>query len=215
VVSGDLYWVSRVQGIRIVAVIDCTGHGVPGALMSLIANNLVNRIIKIENTYDPGEILTLLHKLVYRELKQETSGNSDGMDVALVAISNLETGKFSVAYAGAKRPMHYVLPDGNFIVNEIEPDKMSIGGHYKKERLFSTKTIELEAGTRIYLATDGFIDQNDPERKRFGQRRFKELLAIAAQKSFSEQYKIFEKAYEEHRGNSEQRDDILVMGIEL
>ncbi|MDW8335327.1 MAG: SpoIIE family protein phosphatase, partial [Bacteroidia bacterium] len=148
VVSGDFYWFAKTIDRVFIAVVDCTGHGVPGAFMSLIGYNLLNTIVLRQNILEPGKILSELHRQVRHALKQDQDGSKskDGMDVALLSIE-LYQNKFY--FAGAFRPLFFVHR-GEFTT--IDGDKMSIGGEQlEEERNFSTHTFEYEPGDLVYI----------------------------------------------------------------
>lgn len=209
VVSGDFYWVTETDECKIFAVIDCTGHGVPGAFMSMIGNTLLNEIVSMGNNTDPGEILNILDKRVIEELNKEVNSDSfDGMDMAL-GVYFINSGKLSVA--GAYRPVYYIT-DG--VINEIKGTKKSIGDPRKTIK-FSTTEIQLTAETEIYLFSDGITDQNNPENQKYGSRRLKEILLNNHSKSQVEQHDLLLQDLLAHKGEEVQRDDIAFLGLKL
>ncbi len=213
-ISGDFYWLEQIDDIKFAAAIDCTGHGVSGAFMSLIANSLINKVVKDEKITNPSDILNRLHHHIYKELKQENTGNTDGMDMILAAIYPSKNEYVTVKCAGAKRPLHAFHKEKKVII-EINGNRMPIGGELANEKKFETQTIELPKGSYIYLASDGYIDQNDFQRKRFGSQRYKKLLAQFAHLPPPEQHAVLDRTLEKRLEKTEQRDDILVIGVGL
>jgi PAS domain S-box-containing protein len=218
VVSGDFYWFARNIRTAFVAVVDCTGHGVPGAFMSLIGFNLLNQIVSEATTknkdINPGEILTELHKLVRTTLKQDSSDESrDGMDVCMVAIDKYDD---SFQYAAANRPL-YFWHDGD--LQEIKPDKMSIGGEQlEQERKFKNQVFEVGEGDAIYMVSDGFTDQfGGPEepKKKFSTKRLKQLIIDSHHEKMSVQRAMFNLAWKDWIGDDEQIDDVTLIGIKF
>jgi len=218
IVSGDFYWFTVSQHIRFIAAVDCTGHGVPGAFMSMIGNTILNDLINKKGLTAPGEVLENLHVEVKRALRQnEADGqaNDDGMDLILAAIHPAKEGNVQVDFAGAKRPLLYLLPNEED-VSEERGNRKSIGGFQKeKVRRFDTKTKTLPSDTILYLTSDGYVDQNNTDKKKFGTRRFLELLAEIGNDSLSEQHARLEQELTTHMGSAEQRDDITVIGVKL
>ncbi|OJJ20858.1 hypothetical protein BKI52_09765 [marine bacterium AO1-C] len=213
IVSGDFYWMSKINDEKIVvAAVDCTGHGVPGAFMSMIGNTLLNQIVNEKKVTNPSEILKLLDKSVYEDLNQQKSSNREGMDVCLCTIEpgNEQT---NVCFAGAKRSLYYTH-EGELI--EEKGDRFSIGGWQDNDRKsFISKEIKLNIGDRIYLSSDGFVDTPNPRRKSFGTKRFRKVLQDSIEISISEQRNTIEQALDQFQQDAEQRDDILLIGIEV
>lgn len=214
IVSGDFYWFQELEDGFLLAVGDCTGHGVPGALMAMIGDSLISQIAIENRVHEPSEILDQLHAGVRRALKQEAVARraDEGMDIAMLRFER-STGK--VMYAGARRPLYYVTPDG--ALGEARGDRLSIGGRERRrERLphHTRHELSLPKGTMLYLTTDGYADQAGPEGK-FGTRRFKALLASLAQLPMTEQLRRLEDELDRHAAGESQRDDIAVFGVRL
>lgn len=216
VVSGDLYWVNQADEYAFAVAVDCTGHGVPGAFMSMIANTMLDNVIKAKRIFEPSEILEEIDLRLKQSMgddenmKELTAG---GMDVCLVRIRKIENCEnFEVAYAGAKRPLYYLLASQNE-VQMLKPTRRSIGG--LSEQAFATQIINLPAGTRIYLGSDGLTDQNNAERQKFGEKRLKEFLITTRYETMERQKFLLEQLLEEFQKGTLQRDDILFWGIEL
>ncbi|TND07749.1 MAG: serine phosphatase RsbU, regulator of sigma subunit [Bacteroidetes bacterium] len=213
IVSGDFYWFGEKNGYAFAILADCTGHGVPGALMSMIGFNLLEQIIVEKEILDPGGILRALHEGVRLALRQQgDSETRDGMDVVVI---RHQKNNNQLAFAGANRPLWLVGPDGKLA--DIKGDKKSIGGLQTEElRTFRTEIISVNTGTCIYLTSDGYADQfGGPGGKKFMTGRFKELLASAHVSAMSEQEQLLEKSLAEWKKEREQVDDICVIGIRV
>lgn len=212
IVSGDFYWFAKTD-YTFLAVIDCTGHGVPGAFMSMIANTLLNEIVNEKRIYDPSQILSLLHFGVKSSLKQDESKNDDGMDICLIRLERDEKFNLHLTYAGAKRPLYFVRDKQLF---KIRGSRNSIGGWQNKAFVkFRNHQLALQAEDVLYLTTDGFVDTPNKSRKSFGSTLFKELMIQNAQLPLAEQKIAFEKALYNHQKGTSQRDDITVVGIKV
>lgn len=219
IVSGDFYWCSKINNKIILAAIDCTGHGVPGAFMSMIGNTLLNQIVNEKQITKPSEILRLLNIGIYEALHQEKEDGlaRDGMDLALCSIDYQNN---QLEYAGAQNPL-YVLSDGELVV--IKADRLTIGGGgmiSKKEnpllREYTNHVIPIKKDMNIYLFSDGYMDQfRGSDRKKFGIQKFKGLILENQLLSMQKQKELFVIALEEWKGNAQQIDDILVIGLRL
>jgi two-component system, sensor histidine kinase LadS len=214
VVSGDFFWLNKVNGITVLAAVDCTGHGVPGAFMSLIANTLLDKIVRVWQVTDPAEILAMLNEEVAVVLRQRETGNSEGMDVCLCTWET-SGDQVQLSFAGAKRPFYYVPANGLGLVTTIQPDRQSVGGMIQAEKVFTPHLVTLEKGSVIYLSTDGFIDQCDLGRVRFGSPRFEALLAEIHTLPMPEQQQRLVGTLNQFQAGGDQRDDILVIGVRL
>jgi serine phosphatase RsbU (regulator of sigma subunit) len=220
IVSGDFYWFAEVKGENgepdktFIAVVDCTGHGVPGAFMSMIGHGLLNEIILQNGIHDTDKILTLLDQGVVSALKQEEKSNDDGMDICLCSFEKQDENSFKLYFTGAKRPLYYVN-DQSTDLQTLKGDRKSVGGKRKKGKIFTKEELTLQKGDVIYLSTDGLVDQNSPNKTKFGSQRLKDILSQNAHLTLDEQEKIITETLEEHQKGGEQRDDISVMGIRL
>ncbi|NJL12251.1 MAG: SpoIIE family protein phosphatase [Microscillaceae bacterium] len=215
IVSGDFYWFSHLQEKTFIAAVDCTGHGVPGAFMSIIGNTLLNEIVNVQHIYDPGKILENLHLGVRTKLRQAESSNQDGMDIALCVLerSPNDPKKVRVLYAGAKRPLYYYHQQE---LHEVKGDRKSIGGWQQEVyRTFATQELFLPQGDYLYLSTDGLADNPNARRKKFGVKKFRDIILKHIHQPLSEQGAIFEKAIREHQLGAEQRDDITLLGLRI
>lgn len=221
IVSGDFYWHTKLfdkvsqTRYHYFAVTDCTGHGVPGAFVSLIGMNLLNDIIEIHKRKDPAEILECMDMHVRRVLKQKQTGNRDGMDICLSRISEKQDSTFELAFAGAKRPLFY-YSNKNRKLNSMKGSRRTIGGAETRNKVkFQTHKTILNKGDQLYLTSDGMIDQHNKKRKRFGTRAFQVLLSEIAEFEHEKQQILIESALERYMGNELQRDDITVFGLRL
>lgn len=213
VVSGDFPWFVQRNDDIFIAAVDCTGHGVPGALLSLIGYFLLNDIVRSRHVVDPGEILDLLDEGVTQTLRQDhwDAATKDGMDIALCRI-NKQTN--TVEYAGAHRPL-YVMKGGT--LEEIKGNKFPVGGgRYKNQTNFTTSKVEMQQGDGIYFSSDGYPDQfGGPEGRKFGSKRMRELIEELHPKPASEAAKAFDEAWETWRSDQKQTDDVLLIGIKF
>ncbi len=213
VVSGDFYWARKYNDCVIVALGDATGHGVPGAFLSLLGISLLNEIYRHEDVTKPSEMLEMLRKGIKSALSQkghiDESENRDGIDIAIFV---LNTKTYRLQYAGANRPM-YVIRDGELI--ELKPDRQP-ASIYLVERPFTNHEIIVGPDDVIYLFSDGYTDQfgtEDP--KKFSVYRFKELLGKIYSMPMEEQKRILEEIFEDWKGDFEQLDDVLVLGFRI
>ncbi len=214
IVSGDFYWYSHKGAETIIAAVDCTGHGVPGAFMTMLGNSLLNQIVNENYITEPSEILTLLDAKVQETLhQQERDTSHDGMDMTLINI-NRYTQK--VIFAGAKNPLYYVK---NNVLHQIKGTNIPIGStKFKKNHQFKSHEIEIEGGEVFYLQSDGFQDQFGGEvknRKKYMKTRYKDFLLEISSLPLSEQCQALEKEFRTWKGENSQTDDVLVMGIKL
>ena len=212
IVSGDFYWIGQKEGKIICMAADCTGHGVPGAFMSLLGFNMLDNIIEKEQT-QPAKILTALNKEMVAAMTQEQFNTTvkHGMDAAIISIDK-EHMEFE--YAGAHNSLYYIR---NGTLNEVKADKQSVGSYKEgKEIIFQNHLLPLEKGDVLYLFSDGFPDQiGGPNRKKFYYPPFKELLLSIHHLDMEEQRSILDKTITDWRGTLDQTDDMLVMGIRI
>jgi serine phosphatase RsbU (regulator of sigma subunit) len=217
IVSGDFYWFSNINDNLFIAVIDCTGHGVPGAFMSLIANTLLNEIVNEKHISNPALILKLLHKGIIEALHKgkDNSRSYDGMDMALCVI---DKDRKKINYAGAMHPL-YIVTDNK--VQVIKADMYSIGGRKLRSssdnvRNFTSHTIEVTKGMSFYMFSDGYLDQfGAKEKRKFNTERFKQLLLDIQNIKMEKQKEIIQGTMQEWKGNSRQIDDMLVVGMKV
>ncbi len=219
IVSGDFYWLGNVEHKKIIVVADCTGHGVPGAFMSLLGALLLEEIVNNEHIYKPSEILNRLRYKIKHALKQTGKDDEakDGMDMALISIDSRDN---TLEFAGAYNPL-FIYRDKNLEV--IKGDRMPIGIH-ARENDFTNHSIKLQKGDRLYMFTDGYPDQiGGANSRKFMSNRFKEMILANAESSMKEQKKEYlttikqwmsHKSKEYNEGH-EQVDDILFVGIKI
>lgn len=213
VVSGDFPWYVKVGDDIYIAAVDCTGHGVPGALLSLIGYFLLNDIVRSRKVSDPGLILDQLDEGVTSTLRQdeEDSKTKDGMDIALCKVN---TANRTVEYAGAHRPL-YVMRKGE--MEEIKGNKFAIGGGiYKNQTNFTNTKLKLGKGDSFYFCSDGFPDQfGGPDDRKFGPKRLRTIITEIYDKPMVEAYKRFDHDWESWKGDEKQTDDVLLIGIKF
>ena len=213
IVTGDFYWIEKSGDKTYIAAADCTGHGVPGALMSIIGYNLISKSLKENGKTRPCEILNELSRGIYKTLRQNSNstGVRDGMDISVVAIDE----KNSVLEYAAARQAVYRVRDNELL--KLMPDRFPIGihsGHYLQE--FNNQQIQIKKGDCIYLFTDGYSDQfGGPEKKKFKSIQFQKLLLSIQYLAMEEQKLLLDQAIEEWKGDYEQIDDIMVIGIRI
>lgn len=227
VVSGDFYWWSEVEGQTIITAADCTGHGVPGAFMSMLGISFLREIVNKEYITHTGVILRRLRKEIVKSLKQKEKSDlltvNDGMDMSLVSINHKNN---ILQFSGANNPIYIITKnkralsgyesiqgfDGFF---ELKPDKMPIGLYDKMDR-FTTQEIQLEKGDQIYLFSDGYADQfGGPKGKKFKYRAFKKLILQHSNRPMIEQREILFSTLKSWQGIEEQVDDLVVLGIKI
>lgn len=210
-VSGDFFWFAKKGNVRLLAVIDCTGHGVPGAFMSMIGNTLINQIILEKNIDDPAEVLIMLGKGINDSLDQHNNGNRDGMDLTLIKINEEEDGRYEIVFSGAKSKLYHVQ---NEQVKILKGDNISIGGVQRRaEMKFSSQTFIQEKGNAIYLMTDGWADICNPQRRNFGSKQITQVLTEVCTLSMDIQKEIICERIIEFQDYAQQRDDLTVIGI--
>ncbi|NQX97239.1 MAG: SpoIIE family protein phosphatase [Flavobacteriales bacterium] len=260
VVAGDFYWMEfltdnesimmnddknthhRAEDSSVVlfAAADCTGHGVPGAMVSVVCNNALNRSVREHGLTDPGEILNKTREIVIQEFEKSDEDVKDGMDIALCSLEfdvNLDgfedKSKTLLNYAGAHNPL-WIVRDSDSdpikgldlentrqvegegcIIYEVKANKQPIG-KFIDPKPYTTHTLELQKGDSIYIFTDGYVDQfGGPKGKKFKTRAFRELLLSIQGKSMDEQQTIIDDAFETWRGDLEQIDDVCVLGVKI
>lgn len=209
IVSGDFYWLSNPSGKTILAIADCTGHGVPGAFMSMIGNTLLNEIVNEKNIFQPNEILNQLNEGIVHALHQESRSQDDGMDISICLF---DKEKNKITFAGANHSMYVVQ---NNSIEEIKGDIYSIGSMFgKKDFSFTQKEIALSKNSSIYFSTDGFADQvGGKNGKKILVKQLQELLLSVSSLGTTEQEQIIKKTFMEWKGNYSQLDDVLLAGI--
>ena len=211
IVSGDFYWAKKVDDILYYAVADCTGHGVPGAFVSVLGISLLNEIVANNKDFSTAQILDELRDSIKTSLKQKDikSNSKEGMDIALCAI-NINTNEMQ--FAGAYNPL-YVIRGGNLI--ELKADRQPIGVH-RKEKDFTNNIINLQKGDIVYLFSDGYIDQFGGDLKeKFKTKRFKKLIIENSNMSLSEQYQSIEQTFDKWKAEVKQIDDVAILAVKI
>ena len=211
VVSGDFYWFNQRDGKLFFACVDCTGHGVPGAFMSMIGNSLLNEIILTKKITSPSAILSSLNKSIFKVLKQNTTESKDGMDMALCMIDPKTN---TLTYSGANRELLQIR-DGELI--EHKPTKSAIGGFTDSSTIFNETIIEVKPNDLFYMTTDGYADQFGGEKgKKLMTKNFKDFLLQIHTLPMPQQQEVLDKKIIDWMNDThEQVDDILVVGIKL
>jgi serine phosphatase RsbU (regulator of sigma subunit) len=212
IVSGDYYWFSFVDHKLVIVAADCTGHGVPGAFMSIIGMNLLNQFVKSEKMFMPDEILMRLNTAIVKTLDQEKSHNRDGMDAAICTV-DFDARK--LYFAGAMRPM-IIVNDGQIQI--VKGSNASLGGSQESvERIqsFELQTFDISSPTRFYLFSDGYPDQVNEKMKKLSSKRFYDLIAQMNTMPWKEQRSHLESFFVSWMGNMEQVDDVMVLGFSL
>jgi serine phosphatase RsbU (regulator of sigma subunit) len=207
VVAGDFYWMEHKDSKVIFAAADCTGHGVPGAMVSVVCNNALNRSVREHGLTDPGEILTKTREIVIQEFEKSEEDVKDGMDIALCSLDGMK-----LQYAGAHNPL-WIIRKGELI--ETKANKQPIG-QFDNPEPYTTHSFDLEPGDSLYLFSDGYVDQfGGPKGKKFMYNPFRKLLLSIQEKSMEEQKTFIDEAFEAWKGSIEQIDDVCVIGVRV
>ena len=215
VVSGDFYWFNEVDGKLVMAVVDCTGHGVPGAFMSLIGSQLISKIVNEKRILDPAQILKELNNEIIESLRQNDSNNNDGMDLCICTIEKIDGG-YDFTFAGAKNSV-VVYREKYKTIEKLKHDGHSLGGKslIGKNYVFNNQNIQLESNDMVYLYTDGIIDLNNADRKRYGTTKLVNLLNSIASLDMQQQELAILESMFEHNSSNDQRDDITIVGLRM
>ncbi len=209
IVAGDFYWMESVQDTIIFAAADCTGHGVPGAMVSVVCNNAMNRSVREFELTEPDKILNKTRELVVETFEKSDTDVNDGMDIALCSL-NINT--LMLSFAGANNGLYYIR---NNELNEIKPDKQPIG-KYDNAKPFTSHQIQLQKGDVIYTFSDGFPDQfGGAKGKKFMYKPFKRMLMEIHKKPMNEQHKVIGETLTSWKGDLEQIDDICIIGVTI
>ena len=207
IVAGDFYWMEPQQGKALFAAADCTGHGVPGAMVSVVCNNGLNRSVREFGLTEPGQILDKTREIVIQEFAKSEEDVKDGMDIALCALNGNK-----LKYAGAHNPL-WIIRNGEVL--ETKANKQPIG-KFDNQIPYTTHSFDLEKGDTFYIFSDGYVDQFGGEKgKKFKSKAFRNLLLSIQDKTMEEQRVSIDEAFETWRGNLEQIDDVCVIGVRI
>ena len=211
IVSGDFYWINYVDDKQIIVVADCTGHGVPGAFMSLISSTLIDKIVFDLGVTDPEEMVKLLDSNIEQVLKTKDSSTKDGIDIGIISIDRKNN---IVDYCGASRPL-YIVKEGELEV--YKGGMLAIGDYYDNiVKEYVTHRINIEKNTLLYLSSDGFPDQfGGLKDRKYMVGKFKKFLVSIGHHDMNTQKTMIEKEFDRWKGNSSQTDDVLVIGVKL
>jgi serine phosphatase RsbU (regulator of sigma subunit) len=212
IVSGDFYWFRKTEKMNFIAAVDCTGHGVPGAFMSMIGHNLLNQIVSREELTHPSEILTRLNKNLKGAFaaSDDSIQTNDGMDMGMIGFND----EGHIEYSGAQRPAWIVR--GGTELEQIKGSSRPIGGIADLDWEYENHVIQVEPGDTIYISSDGFQDQfGGPKGKKFMTKRLKELLVEIQPLDMQAQFKKLDDSLKEWMEGYEQMDDILVIGLKF
>lgn len=224
IVAGDFYWFTNISETRkngelsFFAVVDCTGHGVPGGFLSMIGSRIMSTIVNENHIYEPGKILARMDKNLRMALKQDHTEIDDGMDVCLCRIerekekNGEKNGIVRILFSGARRPLYILNSKG---IKMLRGDRKTIGGRFNAEQEFTNQEIILNTGDRIYLTTDGITDQNSPEREKFGIDRLMNILSRTYGLPLEKQKQCLEEELLGFMKYEKQRDDITVLAVQI
>lgn len=213
IVSGDFYWITQASNHTIIAAVDCTGHGVPGAFMSLIGTQLLHEVVNLQNLTDPGAILSNLHNGLRKRLHSNNPDRTDGMDAGIISINNHTK---EVVFSGAKMPLitidndqMVVYPASKRPIGGILPDDI-----LEKPPVFENHVVNITANMMLYLFSDGYPDQfGGPKGRKFMKKKFYALLTQISKLPLTEQKQMLIDELAQWQGNYSQVDDIMVLGF--
>jgi serine phosphatase RsbU (regulator of sigma subunit) len=214
IVSGDFWWIGKLGNKNFIIVADCTGHGVPGAFMTMIGNILLDKIINVREISQPSAILESLNSEIKQVLRQKENSNIDGMDVAVCVLEDAASDRCEITFSGAKRPV-YFIKKGDNVIQEIKGNRRSIGGNQSELETFTDHRFQLEKGSLLYLFTDGYPDQNDEKRKKLSEAKFQSLLVENQHNALQSQREHLSSFILDYMIYTKQRDDILVLGVKV
>tara|TARA_B100000508_G_scaffold141093_1_gene146508 strand:+ start:7176 stop:8780 length:1605 start_codon:yes stop_codon:yes gene_type:complete len=212
VVSGDFYWMEEKNNRLFLAAADCTGHGVPGAMVSVICSNALSKALLEEGIEDPGQLLDRTREIVIDQFQKSSDHVKDGMDISLVVIDKISN---KLEWAGANNPLWIIRDKESNKVEEIRANKQPVGV-YDDAKPFTTHVIPIEPNDKIYMFSDGFVDQfGGDANKKFKPANFRKLLLEIKELTMKEQKSALKDAFEEWKGNNEQVDDVCVIGYRI
>lgn len=209
IVAGDFYWMEKKGDLVLFSVADCTGHGVPGAMVSVVCANALNRAVNEFHLTDPGKILDKTREFVVDTYSKSEEDVKDGMDISFACL-NLKTGELK--WSGANNPA-WIVREGNLI--ELAADRQPVGKS-DNAKSFTTHFLQVQQGDMLYLSSDGFADQfGGIKNKKYKTTNLKKLLVEVAEKSLEEQERLIHESFLEWKGSVEQVDDVCVMGVRI
>jgi serine phosphatase RsbU (regulator of sigma subunit) len=217
IVSGDFYWFKKTENQLILATVDCTGHGVPGAFMSLIANSQLEKAVTEKNLSDPGDIMKFVHYEIMNLLNQDRKLNSaqDGLDISICLINHKSN---TIRFAGSGNAIYLVKDEE---MTELKTENFGLAGDFFAKRAnhhnaFLSKEIRFESGTDLFMFTDGYLDQfGGKDKKKMNKSRFKDMLLSLSKNNLHNAQVKCEQFFEGWRGSVPQLDDVLVIGARL
>jgi len=211
IVAGDFYWMEKSPDEKFIffAAADCTGHGVPGAMVSVVCNNALNRSLLEFNLTEPGKILDKTRELVIETFGKSDKEVKDGMDISLC---RLDPNTLELQWSGANNSLWYIR---NKELHEIKPDKQPIG-NYSAQKSFTTHDLKLQKGDTLYIFTDGYADQfGGPKGKKFKYKQLQEEILNIQEKSLAHQKEDLDKLFESWKNKLEQLDDVCIIGVQV
>ena len=212
VVSGDFYWMEESKDKLFLAAADCTGHGVPGAMVSVICSNALSKALLEEKIEDPAELLNRTREIVINQFQKSSDYVKDGMDISLAVIDNKNS---IIEWAGANNPLWIIRNEQKDQIEEYRPDKQPVGPYHVLKK-FTSHKIKVSKNDKIYMFSDGFVDQfGGKSDKKFKPAQFRKLLLEIQELSMKEQKSALKIRFEEWRGENEQVDDVCVIGYEI
>jgi tetratricopeptide (TPR) repeat protein len=212
IIAGDFYWMEKIDDTIFFAAADSTGHGVPGAMVSVVCSNALNRAVKEFGLKEPGRILDKTRELVIETFEKSEGEVKDGMDISLISLTYQGTNTISIKWSGANNPLWYIS-DGK--LEEIKATKQPIGKSDNPQP-FATHTINYVKGSVFYLLTDGYADQfGGPKGKKFKYKQLEDLILNHSNSSLEAQEKLLDAAFEEWRGGYDQVDDVTVIAVKI
>ncbi|MBK6951989.1 MAG: SpoIIE family protein phosphatase [Crocinitomicaceae bacterium] len=211
IVAGDFYWLEKSSDQILIAACDCTGHGVPGAMVSVICNNALNRSVREFGLKEPGKILDKTREIVIAEFEKSEDEVKDGMDISLCSLS---LSALTLYWSGANNPL-WILRKDSSVIEEIKADKQPIG-KYEAAKSFTTHQKKLDKGDQIYLITDGYQDQFGGDKgKKFKAAELKNLLISISKETMESQKKRLMKLSRTGKESSSRIDDVCIIGIRV
>ncbi len=216
IVAGDFYWLETTGEQTLFAVADCTGHGVPGAMVSVVCNNGLNRAVREHGLDRPSDILNKTRDIVVSEFEKSSNEVKDGMDISLLSVKKSAKDAYTIAFSGANNPLWLVRKE-SYEVEEIKGDKQPIG-RFADSKPFNLKELQVTKGDTIYIFSDGYADQfggvaKRESGKKLKSKNFKNLIVSIQELSMTEQEKRLDEFFETWKGDLEQLDDVCVMGV--